>query len=52
MAAAPKTGTLMFKGVSTGRSYAMDFYISDVAAAQCTFDNGSGAGANSLVYWN
>jgi hypothetical protein len=51
MAAAPKYGTLMFKGVSSGRTYSMDVYISDVLAAQVNFDNGSGATSSSLVYW-
>ena len=44
-------GTLSFKGLQTGRTYAVDIYISDVAAAPITFDNGSGATATSLVYW-
>lgn len=51
MAAAPRYGTMMFKGVQTGRTYAVDVYISDVLAAQVTFDNGSGATSSSLVYW-
>jgi len=44
-------GTLSFKGVQTGRTYAVDVYISDVVAAPVTFDNGSGASSGSLVYW-
>jgi len=51
MAATPKYGTLMFQGLQTGRAYADDIYVSDVAAAQLTFDNGSGASASSLTYW-
>jgi hypothetical protein len=51
MAPAARYGTMMFKGVQTGRTYAVDVYISDVLAAPVTWDNGSGATATSLVYW-
>jgi len=44
-------GTLMFKGLQTGRTYAVDVYISDVVAASVTFDSGSGATTTSLSYW-
>ena len=50
MAAAPKYGTLMFLGAS-GRTYAVDVYISDVANGQVNFDNGSGASSTSLTYY-
>jgi hypothetical protein len=50
MAAAPRYGTLMFLGAS-GRTYAVDVYISDVANGQVNFDNGSGAGSTSLTYY-
>jgi len=51
MAAAPRYGTMMFRGMQTGRTYAVDVYLSDVAAAPLTWDNGSGATSTSLVYW-
>lgn len=51
MAAAPRYGTMMFKGLTTGRTYAVDVYVSDVTAGAVTFDNGSGATSTSLVYW-
>lgn len=51
MAAAPKYGTMCFKGVQTGRTYMVDTYHSDVLAAPVTWDNGSGATSTSLVYW-
>jgi hypothetical protein len=51
MAAAPKYGTMLFKGLQSGRTFALDTYVSDVLAAGATFDNGSGATATSLVYW-
>jgi hypothetical protein len=51
MAPAARYGTMMFKGLQTGRTYAVDIYISDVLAAPVTWDNGSGATATSLVYW-
>jgi len=47
----PTYGTLAFKGLQTGRTYAVDIYISDVVAAAVTFDSGSGAGTASLSYW-
>jgi hypothetical protein len=51
MAAAPKSGTFLFKGLQSGRTYALDTYVSDVLAAGLNFDNGSGATSTSLVYW-
>lgn len=51
MAATPRYGSLLFRGAQSGRTYAVDVYVSDVNAAQVTFDNGSGASSTSLVYW-
>jgi hypothetical protein len=50
MAAAPKSGTLMARGVS-GTTYAIDVYLSDVANAAANFDSGNGAGTGSLNFW-
>lgn len=51
MAPAPRYGTLMFKGLSTNRVYAVDAYISDVLVGNVNMDSGSGAGTGSLTYW-
>lgn len=51
MAATPQYGSMMFKGVQTGRTYVVDVYISDVLASPINWDNGSGATSTSLVYW-
>lgn len=51
MAAAPQYGTMTFNGVQTGRSYAVDVYLSDVAAANVNFDSGGGAGSSSDQFW-
>jgi hypothetical protein len=50
MAAAPQNGTATFRGRS-GRLYTVDTYVSDVAAAQCTFNPNGAAGTASLTYW-
>ena len=42
-------GTLIFKGRS--KTYSVDFAISDVIGANCTFDSGQGASATSLSFW-
>lgn len=51
MAATPRYGTAMFRGEQTGRAYAVDIYISDVAGASVNWDGGNGAGASSPSYW-
>ena len=51
MVAAPQSGTLFFKGVQTGRTYAVDIYVSDVVANSINFDSGSGASSGSDSFW-
>lgn len=51
MAAAPKYGTMMFRGLASGKSYAVDVYHSDVANALVNWDSGNGAGTGSLTYY-
>jgi len=47
MVATPKYGTMTFYGLSSGKSYNKDLYLSDVAAALVRFDGGQGAGGTS-----
>lgn len=47
----PTYGTANFKGLQTGRTYQVDFYIADVVGTAVKFDSGSGAGTGSLPYW-
>jgi len=47
----PTYGTAMFKGVTSGKTYAVDMYISDVVGAPVTFDSGNGATSTSLGFW-
>lgn len=42
MAATPKTGVLMFRGLSSGTTYAKPFYDADVSGTLCRIDNGAG----------
>lgn len=51
MSATPKYGTLFYLGVQTGRTYAIDTYVSDVVGGAVTFDSGSGASATSDTFW-
>lgn len=50
MAATPQYGTMVFKGVETGKTYVVDIYVSDVNAALINFDGGAGAGSSSPTY--
>jgi len=43
-------GTATFQGAS-GQVYSVDFYISDVVAAPCTFGVSGNAAAGSLTFW-
>jgi len=47
MTAAPQYGTLIFKGLQTGKTYSVDIYVSDVANALVHLDGGAGAGSSS-----
>jgi len=47
----PTYGTAVFKGLQTGQTYAVDFYVSDVVGAPVQWDNGTGAGASSGPFW-
>jgi len=51
MAAAPRYGTATFRESSSGRTYSVDIYISDVANALINWDSGNGAGTGSLTYY-
>ena len=51
MSAAPQYGTVFLRGVQTGRTYAVDIYISDVANASVNFDSGSGASSGSDSFY-
>jgi hypothetical protein len=51
MAAAPQYGGCIFRGLSTGKTYAVDVYASDVANALINLDGGSGASATSPSFW-
>jgi len=51
MVAAPQYATAIFLGLQTGKTYAVDMYLSDVANADVNWDSGNGAGASSLTYW-
>lgn len=46
----PVNFTATLKGDS-GKIYSVDGYLSDVVAAPCQFDNGSGSGATSGSFW-
>lgn len=51
MAATPQYGQFTFRGVRSGKSYSVDAYFSDVAAALVRFDAGSGASSTSPTEW-
>ena len=51
MVAAPQYATFQFIGATTGKSYFVDAYLSDVANANVRFDGGAGSGTGSPVYW-
>jgi len=42
MAATPKTGVILFQGLSSGIVYQKAIYNADVAGTYCRIDNGSG----------
>jgi hypothetical protein len=48
--AAAQYGVIIFVGRS-GRTYAVDVYISDVAGALINWDSGSGASSTSETFW-
>lgn len=50
MVAAPQSATLFARG-SSGMTYQIDLYISDVNAAPVRFDEGAGASATSQTFW-
>lgn len=47
MAPVPQFGTMIFRGLRSGRTYVKDVYVSDVLAALINWDAGAGAGATS-----
>lgn len=47
----PENGTMFFQGLQTGKTYAVDFYCSDVAAAAVTFELNGAAGAASQSFF-
>lgn len=44
-------GTAVFRGLDSGTTYTVDFYISDVLAAPVTWSTSGLAGAGSLQFW-
>ena len=50
MAATPQYGSMYFVGLNTGKTYATDIYVSDVAGGKVTFDEGAGAGASTADF--
>lgn len=50
MAATPKYGQMLFRTMS-GRTIAVDLYVSDVANALIRFDGGAGSSSSSPDYW-
>lgn len=51
MAATPKNATLTFVGLQTGKTYAVDAYVSDVDKAFVNLDSGSGSSSTSNTFW-
>lgn len=51
MVAAPQYGALVFKGLTSGKTYSIDLYASDVANARVNLDGGAGASATSPDFW-
>jgi len=51
MTATPKNGTLVAYGVKSGKSYLVDFYVSDVDGALVKFDAGAGASSSSPEFY-
>jgi len=51
MGATPQYGSMVFIGNSSGKTYAVDLYISDVNGGLVNFDGGAGAGAASPTQW-
>jgi len=50
MVATPQYGSMFFVGLKTGKTYATDIYVSDVAGGKITFDEGAGAGASTADF--
>ena len=50
MGATPQYGSMFFVGLSSGKTYATDCYVSDVAGAKITFDEGAGAGIGTADF--
>ena len=50
MAATPQYGSMIFRGTS-GKTYSVDLYISDVNGASINWDGGAGAGAATPQFW-
>ena len=52
MVAAPQYATFTFRGRQTGKTYAIDAYISDVANAAVRFSEVGGSSATSADHWD
>lgn len=48
--ATPQYGTFIFKG-SSGKTYSVDAFVSDIDGALVTWDGGAGAGSASPDFW-
>ncbi len=51
MTATPKYGTFTFVGLNSGKTWAVELYVSDVASGLLRFDDGAGAGAATQTYY-
>jgi len=51
MAAAPQYGSMVFRGLGSGKTYSVDLYASDVANAVVNLDGGAGASSSSPTFW-
>lgn len=51
MVAAPQYGQYLFRGLRSGKTYTVDAYHSDVAAALVRFDAGAGSSSSSPTEW-
>ena len=49
--ATPQYCGFLFQGLSTGKTYSIDGYVSDVNAAYVNFDGGAGASTTSPTNW-
>lgn len=51
MAATPQYATFSFVGLRSRKSFTVDAYVSDVAAAAVRWDSGNGSSSTSDTFW-